>query len=145
MVYIALYKGNYKLYSRVIRWFTNSKYSHCELYYDGTLVGISGDDGVRKKKQSLNPLVWDTYKVDIDITTIEDFYKCTQGKKYDWKGILLGCIFNLKQGAKDKYTCSEWVIECLDKQHNFIYPKKYISFNPQDVLIACKERGIIYK
>ena len=130
MTYLAFYKGNYKWYSRLIRWWTNSKYSHCEFYVDGYLVGISSDElAVRKKKQRLNTQKWDIYKLDIDEAHVEKFFTKTQGKKYDWLGIIL----NLRKGDKDKYTCSEWVAQCLDEYYDCFFPKRYIEITPQDI------------
>lgn len=119
----------------MIRWWTNSKYSHCELYVDKNLIGISSNEGVRIKKEILNPNKWDLLtipkKYDVDYI---NFFNKTKGKKYDWLGIILSNVFNRGIHNKNKYTCSEWLIECIDKSLNIIpEPKKYQSYSPKDV------------
>lgn len=142
MVQIAFYKDNYKWWSRLIKWWTNSKYSHCEFYIDGCLYGISNEQSVRRLRQPLNEKKWDLITIeDKDLKDfVLDFFERTQGAKYDWKGILLTQIFNLRRSDKTKYTCSEWVIQVLDKKYDIIYPKDYIQISPQDVFNAVIER-----
>lgn len=147
MIKVAFYKSNYKWWSVLIKWWTKSKYSHCEFYVgDCSLVGISTEQRVRKKIQQLNPKKWDLVELNTkDFTTddIEQFFKLTQGAKYDWKGIILSQIFARKQDNENKYTCSEWVIECLDRKLNLIYPKNYISITPQDVYNILESKELI--
>lgn len=133
---IVFYKSNYAWWSRLIKWWTNSKYSHCELYINNEyLMGISTEQNVRIKKQELNPLKWDRVVIeDKDLYNIVNkFYEDTKGLKYDWKAIILCNIFNRRMNNKNKYTCSEWVGELIDKRYNIINPKKYYMLTPQDV------------
>ncbi|WP_064590500.1 hypothetical protein, partial [Streptobacillus moniliformis] len=106
-IYIAFYKDNYKWWSRLIKWFTKGKYSHCELYIDNYLIGISTEQRVRIKENALNLKKWDIFELrGVTEKDVMTFYEKTKGKKYDWKGILLTQVFNLRRHSKDKYTCS---------------------------------------
>lgn len=142
MIQIAFYKDDYKWWSRLIKWWTNSSYSHCEFYIDGALYGISTEQSVRKLSQPLNEKKWDTISIyDEELKQyVLEFFEKTQGVKYDWKGILLTQIFNMRRSNKNKYTCSEWVINILDEKYDLIYPKNYIQITPQDVFNTVIDR-----
>lgn len=135
MIQIAFYKDDYKWWSRLIKWWTNSSYSHCEFYIDGALYGISTEQSVRKLSQPLNLKKWDTISIyDEELKQyVLEFFEETKGSRYDWKGIILTQIFNMRRSNKNKYTCSEWVISVLDKKYNVVYPKNYIQITPQDI------------
>lgn len=141
-IYIAFYKDNYKWWSRLIKWVTNGKYSHCEFYDGEQLIGISNEQRVRKLKQPLNPKKWDIYELKRNIN-VNKFFNETQGKKYDWLGILLSCVFNFKRHNKNKYTCSEWVAECIDKKLDILENKNYIQYNPTNLFNALKRYRLI--
>lgn len=139
---IAFYKGSYKWYSKIVKKFTRSNFSHCEFYYNGQLIGISGDiSNVRKKSQILNKDKWELYEISVHPTTVESFYNKTKGCKYDWLGIVLGLFFNFRIGSKTRYTCSEWVAECLDSELDCFYPKNYITITPQDIYELVLKKG----
>lgn len=143
-MYIVFYKDNFKWWSRLIKWWTNSNYSHCEFYDGEYLIGISNEQKVRMKKQPLNEKKWDIFELNVDIkTTIHNFYIETQGSKYDWLGILLSNIFNFHRHNKDKYTCSEWVSTIIDRELNIIVPKNYYQITPQDIYEILKFHKII--
>lgn len=147
-MYIAFYKSNYRWWSRLIKWWTGGKYSHCEFYDGKQLIGISNEQMVRKLRQPLNMQKWDIYELqglkNIH-EVIENFYNKTQGKKYDWKGIIYSCIFNRRKHNVDKYTCSEYVMECLDKEYNLILPKNYIMILPCDLYDVLRAKKLIKK
>lgn len=62
---LALYKstrpGLPGLYNRLVRWWTDSEYSHCELVFSDGMCGSSSwlDGGVRLKRIELDPDHWD--------------------------------------------------------------------------------------
>lgn len=140
---LVFYKSNYKWWSRLIKWWTNSSYSHCELYVnDKYLVGISNEQSVRCKKYDLSSEKWDSIELKIDDKLewiVNDFFEKTQGAKYDWKAIILSNIFNRRLQDKNKYTCSEWIAELLDLRYNIFQPKKYYMLTPQDVYDVFKK------
>lgn len=134
---IVFYKSNYRWWSRLIKWWTNSNYSHCELYInDRYLLGISDEQQVRIKRYDLSSDKWDSIDLKIDDKLewiVNDFFEQTQGAKYDWKAIILSNIFNRRKQDKTKYTCSEWISELLDLRYNIFQPKRYYMITPQDV------------
>lgn len=143
-IYIVFYKDNFKWWSRLIKWWTNSKYSHCEIYTNGQLIGISTEQNVRIKEQPLNANKWDIFELkNIKSKDVMKFFNKTKGKKYDWKGILLSQIFNFKRDNREKYTCSEWCTELIDSKLDIIIPKRYISITPQDLYEILKYKGLI--
>lgn len=152
---VALYKGDYNFISKLIRWWTSSKYSHCELFVEENgkayLIGISNDNGVRIEiKDTINHNKWDFYELktqDIGVlfNHVKSFYDKTKNKKYDFKNIFLSQIFNRKKHDKNKYTCSEWVSECLDSYYNKAYPKKYHLYSPQSVFEYIIENDLVVK
>ena len=144
-VEVVFYKSNYKWWSRLIKWFTRSKYSHCELYInDKGLLGISEEQNVRYKEQSLNADKWDRIELKVDPLlewTINNFYENTHGLSYDWKAIILTHLFKFKKHNPNKYTCSEWVVELLDNRYHLVpTPKEYFKYTPQDVYNLLAER-----
>lgn len=144
-MYIAFYKSNFKWWSRLIKWWSNGIYSHCEIYNNGCLIGISNEQRVRTKKQKLNYDKWDVFRIDFKIENLNKFYLKTKNKKYDWLGVLLSCVFNRKKHNIEKYTCSEWVAEMLDKDLDFLNPKDYQNITPYDLYIALKNKNLIEK
>lgn len=143
-IYVVFYKDNYKWWSRLIKWFTKGKYSHCEFYIDGCLTGISNDQRVRKLKQPLNCDKWDIYKLKVDIRhAINGFYESTKGCKYDWQGVLWSCIFNRKKHDYEKYTCSEWVLNVVDNATHIMPLKNYIMYSPYEVYQILKNKNLI--
>lgn len=141
-MYIVFYKDNFKWWSRLIKWWTKGKYSHCEFYDGEKLIGISNEQRVRKLKQPLNKDKWDIFKLNKEIY-IEKFYQKTQGKKYDWLGIILANIFNFKTHNPNKYTCSEWVAECIDSNLDILENKNYIQYTPALLCDVLKRYKVI--
>lgn len=143
MVQIAFYKSKYKWWSALIRWWTNSKYSHCEFYINGKLWGISSEQKVRSLEQPLNLDKWDLLTINsLTEEDVKQFYEKTKGAKYDWQGVFLSNVIAKRKQNSEKYTCSEWVIKCIDQKLDIIYPKKYISISPQDVYDIIIEKGL---
>ena len=165
-LYILFYKGDYAFYSRLIKWWTRSQYSHTEFYLTGkktkedpeglnvkgTFIGISGEQNVRiikydsEKPLKTNPK-WDYVKIPDDkkevfMRALEKVYNRTKGYKYDWKGIITSHIFGRKVDDSDKYTCSEWMTEVVDEALGIIYPKWYSIFSPEDVYKVVQDKII---
>lgn len=145
-MYIAFYKDT-GIGAKLIQWWTGSEFNHCELWNGNELIGVpSNARKIRKQKQDyLNNKKWTIYKViDKDfINSVNEFFEITKSKEYDNKAIWLSNIFNRKKHDKNKYTCSEWLMECLDYHYNVFYPKWYHIFSPQDVLEIVKELKIV--
>ena len=70
-VQLALRKGDKRLSARLIQWWTNSAYSHCELVVEGWCYSSSVmDKGVRRKRIELRPDKWDV--IELPWTSADD-------------------------------------------------------------------------
>lgn len=111
VVQLALYKARGKLFNWLIRLWTRSQYSHCELVMpDGRWLSASAmDGGVREKRIELNPKHWDLVALPwADVEQIEQVYQRHRGKGYDWLGILLAQFLPLGIDSKSRMFCSEF-------------------------------------
>ena len=141
--YVVFYKGKQpwtepknKLVDFLIRKFTKSKYSHCEIAIqtkdsDGYLCFSSSfrDGGVRAKVIKLKEHHWDFIKVDVDEDKLYEFFDNTVGMKYDLLGCL-GILSNKIKHKKNEYFCSEWCAEVLGYEN----PEKMTPGGLYDVL-----------
>jgi hypothetical protein len=118
---VAFYCGKGTWINRIVRWWTNSKYSHAELIMpdDITWIGISPF-----KKSVLcatsgderNPVNWDLIEINItesQLEVIEEFYENTKGCAYDWIGMILSQVLPYHIKRKGKWYCSEWIAYAL--------------------------------
>ena len=70
------------------------------------------DGGVRKKKHIYDFNKWKYLNIGfVEENNILDFFKQTNGDKYDWLGIL-GFIIPFKDRTNE-WFCSEWVANAL--------------------------------
>ncbi len=127
-VYLALYKykkpvRNLKTFIKrfldeIIRFFTKSRYSHCEIaiersdgYYD-CYSASPRDSGVRYKRMALYETRWELIPVAVAPSRIQRFFKKTKGKQYDlWGALAIALV--LTKHRKNRYFCSEWCWEAL--------------------------------
>ena len=141
--YVIFYKGKrpfYKVKHAVsdflIRKFTKSKYSHCEIAVqiknsDNYLCfsSSSRDGGVRAKVIKPKEHHWDFVKVDVDENKLYNFFDSTIEMKYDFLGCL-GIVSNKIKHKKNEYFCSEWCAEVLGYEN----PEKMTPGGLHDVL-----------
>jgi len=113
---IAFYKANGTIVDKLIRFWTRSKYSHCELIINGIwYTSISRKDdiskGITKRKLLPKEGHWDYIEIEgLDYNKVQDsieFFNSQLNKKYDWLGIFLSQFIPLKIQDKDKWFCSE--------------------------------------
>lgn len=140
-IQIAFFKGKGSYVNSVVRWWTNSIYSHAEIVLpDGyTWIGISPylkSKVDERKKISFQYKDWDL--IDIKVTEdqyniIMEFYEDTKGQGYDWIGMLLSQFLPCKIKHKKRWYCSEWIsyalrIACIiDWRKIRIYERKDLS------------------
>lgn len=120
MVYLAAYKGKGKLFNLLIRLWTRSKYSHCELVMpDGRWLSASAmDDGVREKRIELKLEHWDLFPVPwASIPQIEAVFARHKDKGYDWPGIFLSQLLPLGIDNPSRMFCSEFCAAALGLDH----------------------------
>jgi len=118
---IAFYKGNGNCINGIVRWWTNSIYSHAELILpDGnTWIGIS--PFLKSKVASRTKLLtdyseWDFITIEVtqaQADIIMEFYDDTKGHGYDWIGMLLSQFLPCKIKHKRRWYCSEWIAYAL--------------------------------
>lgn len=132
---IAFYKGRQRLFNRLIAWFLNGPYSHCELVLE-TVEGLStcvsssqSDGGVRLKKMALEPAHWDLVAVRGDTLVALRWLVAHEGNGYDLWG-LLGFIGRRGEAAGNREFCSEAVAAMLG------WPDPW-RFDPMTLYAAC--------
>jgi len=140
-IQVAFYKGEGDFFNKVVRWWTESIYSHAEIILpDGyTWIGISPflkSKVDERKKIMFDHGEWDF--IDMDITEnqykiIMEFFEDTKGQGYDWLGMLLSQFLPCKIKHKKRWYCSEWIsyalrIACIiDWRKIRIYERKDLS------------------
>lgn len=125
--YLAMYKAKGNWVDTVIRFFTRSQYSHCEIAVkrkDGTFNCYSSsprDGGVRMKKMDLSPHKWDLIPLKtLSKSYLKRFYNQTQGRKYDFMGAI-GIVIPFIKQKSNRYFCSEWAAEVLKRPKPYQY------------------------
>lgn len=110
MAKLALYKGKGKIGNALVRWWTDSKYSHCELIVGDMAFSSSvTDGGVRAKRIDFHPKNWDIIALPqrLDHKIIAHFNETT-GEPYGWLDLLRSQIFNSGANQDGATFCSEW-------------------------------------
>ena len=122
-MYLALYKGKGLIGNYLTRWWTGSVYSHCELVVDGECYSASFmDGGVRKKTIDLASGRWDVIPLDSWMQArVVSFFKETEGKQYDWWGIIGAQMFNRRRHDPNRFFCSEWCAAALGIPNSEMY------------------------
>lgn len=147
-IYFVFYR-NKGIGAKLIQWWTKSRFNHCEMWNGNELIGVADKPTtIRIQSQKyLNPSKWEVFEVldSTIINTLNTFYNETQGLKYDNKAIWLSNIFNRGEQDEDRYTCSEWCAELMNRHYNIIYPKWYSKFSPQDVLDVLLDKKLVKK
>jgi hypothetical protein len=105
---VLFYIGKGKLFDRLIRWWTNSRYSHCEIVING--MAFSADAWTNQVRavsaSSFNPQNWEWVTVDGDKEASLTFVTGQLGKRYDWLGIL-GFLLPGRINDPKRWYCSE--------------------------------------
>ncbi|MDG9927413.1 MULTISPECIES: hypothetical protein [unclassified Pseudomonas] len=116
-IQLALYKGQGDIGNAMIRWWTQSIYSHTELVVDGWCYSSSVmDKGVRKKRVglgddeiSLSPDKWDLIDLPwADPVRVVEFFRATDHYRYGWPTLLASQVFNRNLQMPELAFCSEW-------------------------------------
>ena len=131
---VAFYKVNHTgiqgIYSRAVRWWTKTIYSHCELIFSNGQAASASfmDGGVRFKQIDFEPEKWDFIDLpDYLEPAARAWFVKYQGAKYD----LLGNLHFVVGAVGDddsKWFCSEAVAAALgiDKAYRYdpgdLYP-----------------------
>lgn len=115
MVRLALYKARGQVGNALIRWWTGSPYSHCELVIDGWCYSSSlQDGGVRRKRIDLDPARWDVLDLPwADAGAVLRYFRRTDHHRYGWLSLIASQIFNGNWSGHDAQFCSEWCAAAL--------------------------------
>jgi hypothetical protein len=108
---VAFFRGRGGWYNRLVRLWTWSRYSHCELMLSGSqYLTTDPHNGVHIHTSLGDADNWD--KVTLPITEeerrdIQAFILDEIGSGYDWKGIFLSQVVGLRREHPDNWFCSE--------------------------------------
>lgn len=107
-VQLALYKARGTLFNRLIRWWTKSEYSHCEIVIYGRCYSSSiRDKGVRDKLITLDPDHWDVIDLPwADPVVALMWFALHQGDPYGFRDLVLSQMLNIRQDGRGVF-CSE--------------------------------------
>lgn len=111
------------IYNRLVRWWTRSPYSHCELIFSDDIAASSSymDGGVRFKKIDFNLDNWDFIDLPVWLEqSARDWFTEHEGDDYDVLGNIY-FIVSLVQDDKDAWFCSE----AMSKALGIIDPWRY--------------------
>ena len=118
---IAFYKGKGNWKNKIIRWWTQSPYSHAELVMPDNYTWISISPLLTsvvssRIKTDFDLENWDFVELQINDEqhkTLLEFFEDTKGCSYDWIGMIFSQLlpFNIKR--KNKWYCSEWIAYAL--------------------------------
>ena len=112
---LAFYRGEGRLFDRLIRWWTESEYSHCEIVLsrkgdEAVLFSASPrDGGVRRCERTLVPERWDVvrFKCRLPPLDLALLMREEDGAKYDWLGIIWSQVFARGWQSRKRWFCSE--------------------------------------
>lgn len=109
-VKLALYKGKGKLFNRLVRWWTGSQYSHCELVVEGLWYSSSlMDGGVRRKHIDPRPGHWDFIELPfVSADQVRAYFYETDDDKYGVIGLITAQVFNRNRAQDHAQFCSQW-------------------------------------
>ncbi len=115
---VAFYKGTRPgvqgIYSRAVRLWTRSPYSHAEIIFsDGKAASSSFvDGGVRFKRIAFDPAHWDFIEIDADENAARQWFTDHEGRAYDLLGNL-GFVIGFIRDSSDKWSCAESIADAL--------------------------------
>lgn len=122
-VQLALRKHDKRITAKIIQWWTNSIYSHCELVVDGWCYSSSAmDKGVRRKRINLDPEKWDLIELPwADAAQIVAYFRETDHHTYGWLSLVWSQLFNLNRAAPKEKFCSHWCAAAIGLPNPVIY------------------------
>lgn len=138
-MHLALYKGTRPglqgVYNRLVRWWTASPYSHCEVVFsDGVSASSSWvDGGVRLKVIEFDPDKWDLIDIHGDEDKARAWFIKHSIDGYDLLGMFWFVWGGLRQD-KEKWSCSEACGAALQIKDSW-------RFDPCQLAIVLGERS----
>jgi hypothetical protein len=107
MFKIAFYKGKGRIGDKLIKWWDNGPYSHCELVFSDGMWGTAyGQHGVVLWKRDGNPETWEFIELPAHLEArARKWFEDNCGKSYDYFG-LARFVFDFLPASRDKFFCS---------------------------------------
>jgi hypothetical protein len=151
VVYLAFYKGKGDFKDYLIRLFTRSRWSHCEVAYlpkngsysSSTISSSPRDGGLRiVSHQDLSEDNW--HLVEVPWSTLRDVIdhysvlKRGVRRKYDWVAIFLTHFLRLNIHSETNLTCSEACSLLLGLRGGF-------RWSPQDLYLIVSDLNKLYE
>lgn len=129
MVRLALYKGRGQIGNALIRVWTGSIYSHCELVVDGMAYSSSiKDGGVREKRIDFAPEHWDFVELpDVFAWRVLAHFEATRGAPYGWRDLILSQVLNTGRDEDGAAFCSEWCAAALGLPNPTIFSPRALG------------------
>lgn len=110
MIKVAFYTGSGRLIDNLIRWWTDSQYSHCEiLFSNGEMFSADAWSNSTRFNSQFNPDHWEFVELQAGESVEAFLYKwCMDrvGKKYDWLGVI-GFVLPWFNQDSQRWFCSE--------------------------------------
>jgi hypothetical protein len=117
---VAFYKGPGTLFTKAIRFWTKSPYSHAELVLPSgaRITSLASQGVVRLAPFKQEELVdWDIVQLpaytDLRVHDVMAFFESESNCGYDWTGIIFTQVFRNGWEDSDDWFCSEFVAEAL--------------------------------
>ncbi len=118
---IAMYKGMDTWHHEVVGWYTQGVYTHAEIVMPDnfTWIGISPfltskvDSRIKTDFDLQN---WDFFSIEVtdeQLAKLQYFFESTRENGYDWVGMILSHLFSIKIKLKNRWYCSEWILQAL--------------------------------
>jgi len=127
MIKLAMYKGKGMIGNAIIRFWTRSQYSHCELIStkEGANYGMSSslmDGGVRTKEIDFASGNWDIIDLPwADEDDVKQYLFETIDEKYSWLDLIRGQFFNRPYNEEGASFCSDWCATALGIPNGTMY------------------------
>jgi len=136
MIKVAFYTGPGRLIDKLIRWWTNSEYSHCEiLFSNGEMFSADAWSNSTRFTSQFNPDHWEFIELRAKESVEASLYSwCLDraGKKYDWLGVIGFVLPQISQNKK-RWFCSEICGAGLQYFGKFPAGTKTSKLSPQDL------------
>jgi len=126
---LALYKGKGLIGNALVRWWTRSPYSHCELVIDGAWYSSSlMDGGVRSKRIALDIAHWDFIDLPDHLAPrVLAYFEATKGQRYSWLDLLRSQVFNSNADEPGAAFCSDWIAAALGLPNPTTYSPRTLA------------------
>lgn len=126
---LAMYKGKGLIGNALVRGWTGSPYSHCEIVIDRSWYSSSlMDHGVRKKEIALNADHWDFIDLpEHRVYGVLSYFELTKGQRYSWLDLARSQVFNSGADEAGAAFCSEWCAAALGLPNPTSYSPKTLA------------------